>query len=139
MRLIDADKLKECYAGNDTNKADYLSIRKMIDSCKTYYDVEKVVEQLEQQKQQYNSRAGQYENRGMENEYRRMFSKACSYEHAIKIVKQGGVGTDDACEWKQEDDNLITSCGDYFNILDNCTEKFDFCPKCGKKIKVVER
>lgn len=45
---------------------------------------------------------------------------------------------DDVCEWKLEDDNLITSCGDYFNLYDNCTDKFKFCPRCGKKIKVVD-
>lgn len=42
------------------------------------------------------------------------------------------------CEWKLDGDNLITSCGDYFNLYDNCTEKFNYCPKCGKKIKVVK-
>ena len=37
MRIIDADKLKECYTGSNgiDNKADYLSIRKMIDSQPT--------------------------------------------------------------------------------------------------------
>lgn len=57
---------------------------------------------------------------------------------AIEIVKQGGV-SDDVCEWKYDDDNLTTSCGDYFNLYDNCTEKFKYCPVCGKKIKVVEQ
>lgn len=45
---------------------------------------------------------------------------------------------DDVCEWKYDGDNLITSCGDYFNLYDNCTGKFKYCPVCGKKIKVVE-
>lgn len=56
--------------------------------------IEKMVEQLEQQIKQYRTRAGQYEKRGAEIEYRRMFSKACSYEHAVKIVKRGGVNDD---------------------------------------------
>lgn len=54
MRLIDADLLKQCYTGknslgtNDNNsKADYASIRKMIDSQPTAFDVDKVVAQLE--------------------------------------------------------------------------------------------
>lgn len=46
--------------------------------------------------------------------------------------------SNDVCEWKLNGDNLITSCGNYFNLYDNCTEKFNYCPKCGKKIKVVE-
>ena len=57
--------------------------------------------------------------------------------NALEIVKQGGIGTDDACEWKLEDDNLMTGCGDYFNLYDNCTGKFKYCPRCGKKIKIV--
>ena len=55
----------------------------------------------------------------------------------IEIVKHGDV-SDDVCEWKLEDDNLMTGCGDYFNLYDNCTGKFKYCPRCGKKIKVVE-
>ena len=45
-RLIDADLLKECYAGTNAldGKADYMSIRKMIDNQPTAYDIEKVVE-----------------------------------------------------------------------------------------------
>lgn len=37
MRVIDADKLKKCYTGTNgmDNKADYLSIRKMIDNQPT--------------------------------------------------------------------------------------------------------
>ena len=69
-------------------------------------------------------------------------SKHAYQEHkcwvkAIEIVKQGGV-SDDVCEWKLDGDNLTTGCGDYFNLYDNCTGKFKYCPRCGKKIKVVE-
>ena len=63
--------------------------------------------------------------------------KAIHPAQAIEIVKHGGV-SDDVCEWKLEDDNLMTGCGDYFNLYDNCTGKFKYCPRCGKKIKVVE-
>ena len=63
--------------------------------------------------------------------------RICVVDDLIEIVKQGCV-SDDVCEWKLEDDNLMTGCGDYFNLYDNCTEKFKYCPVCGKKIKVVE-
>ena len=53
MRLIDADLLKQCYTGKNSlgtndndSKADYASIRKMIDSQPTAYDADKVVERL---------------------------------------------------------------------------------------------
>lgn len=50
MRLIDADKLKLCYTGTNglDDKAEYFSIRKMIDSQPTAYDVDKVIGQLEE-------------------------------------------------------------------------------------------
>ena len=58
MRLIDADELKMCYMGKNSlgtngndSKADYASIRKMIDAQPTAYDVEKVVKQLEDERQ----------------------------------------------------------------------------------------
>ena len=64
-------------------------------------------------------------------------------ERAIEIVKQGGVGTD-VCEWivfdnSIEDDDHIwtfeTGCKNY--IEEENTLHFDYCPYCGKKIKVV--
>ncbi len=53
MRLIDADKLKLCYTGTNglDDKAEYFSIRKMIDSQPTAYDVDRVVERLERDSQ----------------------------------------------------------------------------------------
>ena len=58
-------------------------------------------------------------------------------DDVIGIIKQGGI-SDEVCEWENDGDNLITSCGDYFNLYDNCTGKFKYCPVCGKKIKIVE-
>lgn len=39
-------------------------------------------------------------------------------------------------EWKQqlrpyEDEIVCSSCGASFNVIDNCTETFNFCPNCG--------
>ena len=73
------------------------------------------------------------------NYYRKMKKEVIimNEKEIIEIVKHGDV-SDDVCEWKLEDDNLMTGCGDYFNLYDNCTGKFKYCPRCGKKIKVVE-
>ena len=126
MRLIDADELKLCYTGSDTNKASYLSIRKMIDTSKTTYDIDKVVEELK-----------------CENCESCRFLEVCAgskycgkcHERIIEIVKQGGV-SDDVCECRLlKGYNFLhkTSCGDVFEMENG----FKFCPYCGKKIKIV--
>ena len=56
---------------------------------------------------------------------------------AIEIIKQGGV-SDDICEWKQ--DNM---CETVYRVCDGFSTTayqtdFEFCPYCGKKIKVIQ-
>lgn len=93
MRLIDADELRKriCkgFTQNEPDEnpmvdlceclADFISI---IDEQPTAYDVDKVVEQLKNEKEfwsdaTYNKEIGK--------------QKARSYEHAIEIVKGGGI------------------------------------------------
>lgn len=90
MRLIDADKLKGKYICSRT----YCGVNKLeeIDSIPTAYDVDKVVEQLEQQKNQYFRRAEEIKNKFGENyESQKNYGKACSYDYVLKIVKSGGI------------------------------------------------
>lgn len=70
MRLIDADKLKECYTGSNgvDDKATYASIRVMIDNQPTAYDVKKVIEKLKEH-----------------NYY------SITVDEAVEIVKGGGL------------------------------------------------
>ena len=98
------------------------------------YDIDKVVEELEEVKMRYFLTIA---NTGDEKSDFAYENVGNALDEAIKIVKHGGV-FDDVCEWKLEDDNLMTGCGDYFNLYDNCTDKFKFCPTCGKKIKEVD-
>lgn len=43
-------------------------------------------------------------------------------------------------KWKQDGDDIICSeCGHAFNVIDNCTELFDYCPKCGAKMDGGEK
>ena len=100
----------------------------------TAYDIDKVVEELEEVKMRYFLTIA---NTGDEKSDFAYENVGNALDKAIEIVKQDCAG-DDVCEWKLEDDNLMTGCGDYFNLYDNCTDKFKFCPTCGKKIKVVE-
>ena len=166
MRLIDADKLKEYIKNFDIGNGighGQSYILDAINEQPTVYDVDKIVEQLEEEKHVVS----------LQDEELKI--RVAALDDAIEIVKQGGVETetetirdkavkwnnnsskrvpyefidyvegkreicvsDDVCEWKLEDDNLMTDCGDYFNLYDNCTDKFKYCPTCGKKIKVVE-
>ena len=93
-----------------------LKIMRYIDAMDSAYDIDRVVEELESELKKGNIAIDFGEFR------------------LFEIVKHGGV-SDDVCEWKLDGDNLTTGCGDYFNLYDNCT---GYCPRCGKKIKVVE-
>ena len=103
----------------------------------TAYSVDEVVEELEERKALH-ERLVDYETKnGTVTEKYQHIKAIDVLNDAIEIVKQGSV-SDDVRKWEYDGDNLITSCGDYFNLYDNCTEKFKYCPVCGKKIKVVK-
>ena len=61
---------------------------------------------------------------------------------AIEIVKQGGV-SDGVCEWRlcDEEANVYdTSCRNPHILIEGTPKEnnYEYCPYCGKKIKVVE-
>lgn len=67
-------------------------IEKMIEEHPVAYDIDKIVEQLEQQKNQYFRQAEEIKDKFGENcESKRNYSKASSYEFAIEIVKSGWI------------------------------------------------
>ena len=62
------------------------------------------------------------------------------FDEAIEIVKKGGV-SDDVCEWKYNDSEYYfeSSC-DHLHIFMSDGPKenaYEFCPYCGKRIKIV--
>ena len=134
MRLIDADNIFfYCnYEGDCTGDIDdckecmnYICEFRDIQKQPTAYDVDKVVEKLEEKIADMNF-----------CEYRDAFIDA------IEIVKQGGI-SDDVCEWKLEDEeaNLyLTGCQQRQLIFEGTPKEngYRYCPYCGKKIKVVE-
>lgn len=86
MKLIGADALKEyCMnaskSDDDFRRVSLATLASVIDAQPTAYDPDKIVEQLEN------------ERKFWENAYNRNLGKekARSYEHAIEIVKGGGV------------------------------------------------
>lgn len=126
MRLIDADNIFfYCnYEGDCTGDIDdckecmnYICEFRDIQKQPTAYDVDKVVEKLEEKIADMNF-----------CEYRDAFIDA------IEIVKQGGV-SDDVCEWYcDEYGRYHTEC---HTLADNDPLEYTYCPYCGKKIKVV--
>ena len=114
---------------------------KYIEKMPTAYDIDKVVEELKQQAEQYRHRAFEVEKKGLSALADKYYGKQCSYEHAIEIVKQGGV-SDDVCEWKYNDAEYYweSSCENlHIFMADGPKEnKYEYCPYCGKKIKAVE-
>ena len=88
MRLVDADTL--IFEGQQYSKMQLKGILEFMEKQPTAYDVEKVVEQLQQQANQYNRRALELVEKSTEAGIHNK-GKACSYEHAINIVRKGGV------------------------------------------------
>lgn len=43
----------------------------------------------------------------------------------------------DSMKWRP-DSCFCSRCGHGFSVIDNCTEEFDFCPKCGAEMDGVE-
>lgn len=139
MRLIDADDFF-ARMENDTDlcaemETDGLKVlKKYLDMQSTAYDIDKVVDELEQKKEEVQRMRNtcvalsDLEVCDIEN---------VTYERAIEIVKQGGV-SDDVCEWKQDDmlETVYRVCGGCFTSA--YQKDFKYCPYCGKKIKVVE-
>ena len=67
--------------------------------------------------------------------------RICVVDDAIEIVKQGGV-SDDVCEWRlcDEEANVYdTSCRNPHILIEGTPKEnnYEYCPYCGKKIKIV--
>ena len=109
------------------------SVLRTIDEQPTAYDIDKVVEELGQKKEEVQRMRNtcvalsDLEVCDIEN---------VTYERAIEIVKQGGVSSD-VCECRLLNGYKFlhkTSCDNVFDMEGD----FKFCPYCGKKIKVVK-
>ena len=121
MRLVDADELINQGYEIVVDGLQYDTCNKSIDidTVPTAYDIDKVVAELE--KESYQEWCDS--------------SKVIELKDAIEIVKQGSV-SDDVCEWKYVTAYTYYKVGCKENIVP--TRYGDYCPYCGKKIKVVE-
>lgn len=65
-------------------------VKAWLNNQPTAYDIDKVVEKLKKQAEQYRHRAFEVEKKGLSELADKYYGKQCSYEHAIEIVKAGG-------------------------------------------------
>ena len=119
------------FEGLHYNKSQIKAILDFIDNQPTVYNVEKVVKQLEDMSDD------------IELQYEYNYERGVSdgLDKAIEIVKQGGIETDDVCEWKCYKDGIeytyTLGCNNRVFSQGYETET-KYCPCCGKKIKVVD-
>lgn len=114
-----------------------LKIMRYIDAMDSAYDIDKVIEELNELDvksitRYKNGNFGDFD--GVEYYIKK--------RKAIEIVKQDVI-SDDVCEWKLEDEeaNLyLTGCQQRQLIFEGTPKEngYRYCPYCGKKIKVVE-
>lgn len=142
MRLIDVSDIEKFISENLTAIGDdHLLLvgaddgrwHEALPLIKTAYDVDKVVEQLNNAKK-YNLDLADKMLDIQANGTTRHF---ICLEDAIEIVKQGGV-SDDVCEWELTDTRKVMPYKTSYGNEDLYDHRWKFCPYCGKKIKVVE-
>ena len=112
----------------------------VIDTIKnqpTAYSVNKVIEELKEMihpKQLYFCKYAKGGCKHLDNNDKDCME--CAVENVIEIVKQGGA-SDDVCEWKQDNmcETVYRVCGGFSTTA--YQTDFEFCPYCGKKIKIV--
>ena len=61
-------------------------------------------------------------------------------DYVADAVIRAGYRKQSEGEWIQqpipyEDEIVCTVCGANFNVIDNCTEKFNYCPNCGAEMR----
>lgn len=90
MRLIDADKVLEFMNNKLEMQELYLPIHLkelVIDEMPTAYDIDKIIEQLQHQIEQYRMRADKAKQIECISESYYNYGKAHSYEYALEIVR----------------------------------------------------
>ena len=132
IKLVNQFVFGLCKEQNDEVRRTF---NKYIEKMPTAYDIDKVIAELEQKKEEVQRMRNtcvalsDLEVCDIEN---------VTYKRAIEIVKQGGVS--DVCEWKstQINNEWKPSCepNSTYNVFG--VAWFKRCPYCGKKIKVVE-
>ena len=117
---------------NSDGMMTFRSICRIIKEQPTAYDVDNVVKKLEELADKSNDYMYESYFDGKEDGIR----------EGIEIVKHCCV-SDDVCEWRlcDEEENVYdTSCRNPHILIEGTPKEnnYEYCPYCGKKIKVVE-
>lgn len=119
------------YSDHICTSDDVVDLIKLVENQPTAYDIDKVVEELETNKQNA-------------LEVEESIKEYNVWNEAIEIVKQGGVTDDDVCEAKQGKwifDKFTAKYGNPYRCS-CCSEEFgdtyNYCPNCGVGMKEVE-
>ena len=139
-RLIDAGLVLDNLSGRLESMKDYDAVKDVINNMPTAYDPDKVVEQLNEEKELSYAEFDEYVNEVcpcLDAEYDDLFNKGL--ERAIEIVK-GEYAPEQSCEWSLEDaeSNLyVTGCENRELIFEGTPEEngYKYCHYCGRMIK----
>lgn len=136
-RLIDAGVVLDNLSGRLESMKDYDAVKDVINNMPTAYDVDKVVEQLEEVEKIMTSPVN-VDCFG--EECKASDCTVCLISKAIEIVKSSEQEQKSECEWKLEDSesNLyVTECENRHLIFEGTPEEngYKYCPYCGRKIK----
>ena len=120
----------------------YMIALRLLDNLPTAYDINKVVEELEERKALH-ERLVDYESKnGTVTEKYQHIKAIDVLNEAIEIIKQNGV-SDDVYEWRlrDEESNVYdTTCRNPHILIEGTPREnnYSYCPYCGKKIEVME-
>lgn len=120
----------------------YTTALRLLDNEPTAYDINKVVEELEERKALH-ERLVDYETKnGTVTEKYQHIKAIDVLNEAIEIVKHSCI-SDDVCKWRLCDEGANvydTSCKNPHILIEGTPEEnnYSYCPYCGKKIEVVE-
>lgn len=136
-RLIDDGLVLNNLSGRLESMKDYDAVKDVINNMPTAYDVDKVVEQLEEVEKIMTSPVNKD---CFGEECKASDCMVCLISKAIEIVKSSEQEQKSECEWKLEDSesNLyVTECENRHLIFEGTPEEngYKYCPYCGRKIK----
>lgn len=91
MRLIDADLLQEVLAKDPMKNRTYLRANEIVVDMPTAYDVDKVVERLEEEARCNQSEANELAQHGDYGTATMLQGIAKGYKYSADIIKSGGI------------------------------------------------